>query len=96
MADRAPVDNTCSAECSNGGWSGCAGSEAAMALLQSHRRCGPLSTGNHTTDSYSWSPLLQNRCCLGLLGENRETSVKYNNMDVVNHIKVNKLTLSEL
>lgn len=53
-ADRAPVDNTCSAECSNDGWSGCADSAVVMVLLRSHLHCGPLSTGNHTTDSYSW------------------------------------------
>lgn len=66
-ADRAPVDNTCSAECSTGGWSGCAGSAAATELRRSHLRCGPSSTGNHTADSYSWSRLLLDRCCLGLL-----------------------------
>lgn len=72
VADRAPVDNTCSAECSIGGWSGCAGSAVVTVLLRSHLHYGPSSTGNRTTDSYNWSRLLLNHCCLGLLGaENR-------------------------
>lgn len=72
-ADRGPVDNTCSAECSIGGWSGCAGSGVVTVLLRSHLHCGPLSTGNHTTDSYNWSRLLLNHCCLGLLGSRKQS-----------------------
>lgn len=68
VADRDPVDNTCSVECCSGGWSGYAGSAVVMVLLRSHPHCGPWSTGNHTTDSYNWSQLLLNHCCLGLLG----------------------------
>ncbi len=68
------MDNTCSAECSIGGWSGCAGSEVVTVLLQSHLHCGPLSTGNHTTDSYNWSRLLLNHCCSGLLGSRKQSN----------------------
>jgi len=80
-ADRGPADNTCSAGCSICGWSGCAGSAAAEVPPRSRLHCGPSSSGNHTTDSYNWSPLLLNRCCWGLLGaENKEQrSVKKKN-----------------
>lgn len=75
MADRDPVDNTCSVECCSGGWSGYAGSAVVKVLLRSHPHCGPWSTGNHTTDSYNWSQLLLNHCCLGLLGAKSRTKV---------------------
>lgn len=69
------MDNTCSVECCSGGWSGYAGSAVVMVLLRSHPHCGPWSTGNHTTDSYNWSQLLLNHCCLGLLGAKSRTKV---------------------
>lgn len=66
-AGRAPVGSTCSAGCSIGGWSGCAGSAVVTAPRRSRRRCAPSSTGSHTADSYNWSRLLLSHCCLVLL-----------------------------
>lgn len=66
-AGKGPADSTCSAGCSSGGWSGCAGSAAATAPPRSRRRCGPSSSGSRTADSYNLSRPPLNRCCSGLL-----------------------------